>query len=107
MSWIDAIEGNRAPPDDRSRPVDSPHAAPAQDSPAEESALVSGGTDSERWQRSQVVRATRTGVHVTGVYRRCHESADDPALHRDRVDVQLFRGDAQIHRGVRQAGGTL
>ena len=48
----------------------------------------------------RVVRGTGAGLHVAGVHRRRDQPPDDAALHGDRVDLQLFRGDARVPRAA-------
>src|SRR5260370_11648047 len=107
MSRLDAFKGNRPAPDDGWRAVDAAQAPPATDPPGEEPACVPGRADPDRWQRSPLVRGTRPGVHAAGVHRRCDEPADDAALHRDGIHLQLFRGDAAVPRTARQAKASV
>jgi transposase len=59
------------------------------------------GSD-HRWFEERAPACT-----LLGVCGRCNQPADGAAFHGDRVDLQLFRGDACISAAVRQAGGVL
>jgi hypothetical protein len=66
-----------------------------------------GRADSDRRQRARLVRESGAALHAAGVRRRCDEPADAAALHRERIDGQLFRGDPCVPRAAWQTGGVL
>lgn len=47
------------------------------------------------------------GMHCARVRRRRDQPPDGRALHRSRVDICLLRGNARVHRALRQAAGFL
>ncbi len=102
-----AGQGNGQEADDGGWIVDSAPATTAEGLSAASAPGVPGRTDPDRRQRSSVVRGTGAGLHAAGVCGRCDEPIDDAALHADRIDLQLLRGNADVYRTPWQTGSVL
>ncbi|VWC37279.1 hypothetical protein BME24068_06752 [Burkholderia metallica] len=102
-----ARQGNGTAADDGSWFVGAAPTATTEGLSATSTPGLPGRTDPDRRQRPSVVRGTGGGLHATGVRRRCDEPVDDAALHADRIDLQLLRGDAGVYRTARQTWSVL